>query len=259
MAKVADRGAIHFKVLNRSKGPAVYGPRVQQDRDYYKKHMLDEIRNTPNLTIVQGSVDDIIVEKSSRKVTGVVLQNGERISTKSTVITTGTFLGGVLHIGKDRYQGGRFMRIGDEPEPPSNNLSKTIKSFNFPMGRMKTGTPARLSHATIDYSQLTADMTDSDHTFQNMSLLNNFKNVKPTNKLISCYLTDTNSETHRIINSNMDKLPHFDANEGFGVPPRYCPSIELKLIRFPHNSSHRVFLEREGYDSDIVYPNGVST
>ncbi|CAI2359251.1 unnamed protein product [Moneuplotes crassus] len=257
MAKTADEGGIQFKVLNQSKGPAVHGPRCQQDRDLYKKAMLHAMQNTPNLSIVNGSVEDLIANKSTNTVEGIILDNGEEIRSKTTVITTGTFLGGVLHIGKDRYAGGRFMRKDDNAEPPSTKLSKTLRSFNFPMGRMKTGTPPRLKYSTINYEGLEAQESDTD--IQYMSLLNQFKGKKPVNDLINCYITYTNPETHNIINENRKLLPDFDENEGQGVPPRYCPSIELKLLRFSQKNKHRVWLEREGSDSDIVYPNGIST
>lgn len=257
MARTADKGATHFKVLNRSKGPAVYGPRCQQDRDFYKKAMLDVIQNTPNLTIISGSVDDIITNKLTNTVEGVVLSSGEHIKSKTTVITTGTFLGGILHIGKDRFQGGRFMRINDNAEPPSTKLSKTLRNFSFPMGRMKTGTPPRILHSSINYEGLYKEGSDEDIQF--MSLYNTYNEFKPNNTFVDCYITETNPETHRIINENRKKLPEFDENAGQGIPPRYCPSIELKLLRFSEKNSHKIWLEREGSNSDIVYPNGIST
>lgn len=233
------------------------------DRDVNKieicinKAMLESIQNTPNLTIVQGSVEDISINKNTNTTEGVILGSGEVIKSKTTVITTGTFLGGVLHIGKERFQGGRFMRKDNQAEPPSTTLSKTLRSYKFPMGRMKTGTPPRILHSSINYEGLEKQETDKNIQF--MSLMHMYEGFKPKNELIDCFITETNPETHTIINENRKLLPEFDENAGQGIPPRYCPSIELKLLRFADKGSHKVWLEREGVNSDIVYPNGIST
>ena len=170
----------------RSKGPAVHGPRCQQDRDLYKQSMGTVLSRVDNLDIVKGSVDDVLVDKTNKTVKGVVLDSGEVIKANTTVITTGTFLGGVLYIGKDRYQGGRFMRTEDEPEPPSNNLSKTLRNYSFPMGRMKTGTPPRISRDSINYTDLDFQPSDTvEGGLQYMSLLNNFKQIQPFNNQVN--------------------------------------------------------------------------
>ena len=219
--------------------------------------MIETIQSTPNLSIVEGSVEDIITNTFNNTAEGIILSTGEHIKSTTTVITTGTFLGGVLHIGKERFAGGRFMREDNYAEPPSTTLANTLKKFKFPMGRMKTGTPPRILHSSINYEGLEGQ--ESDANIQYMSLFHQFQGFQPKNKLISCFMTDTNPETHQIINQNKFLLPNFDENEGKGIPPRYCPSIEIKLSRFKHKSSHRVWLEREGIESDIVYPNGIST
>ena len=244
MGVCADKSGIQFRLLNRSKGPAVRGPRTQSDRELYKAAIQFEMNQYKNLSIIEGEVVDIIVNDGV--VAGVSLQDGYDVLSQATVLTTGTFLSGKIHIGKEATPGGR---IG---EKPSIGLSKRLYSLGLQMGRLKTGTPPRLDCRSIDWSVLENQEADS-----NPSLFS-FLHKKHFAKQISCGITYTNLKTHKIISDNI----HLSAIYGGiieGVGPRYCPSIEDKIVRFKDKESHQVFLEPEGLKSDIVYPNGIST
>lgn len=255
-ARVTDKAGIHYKTLNASKGAAVQGPRAQIDRKIYLEEMQKTILNYNNLEVVEGLVEDIIVDPSAAKkdaegrsqaiVKGVVLESGSVFLCDKVVITTGTFLGGEIHIGLKAYPAGR---IG---EAATFGLSKTLKNAGFKLGRLKTGTPPRLLSKTIDYRRLATQ--PSDYPPQPMSYMNN--NVSLQDQLIQCHQTNTTPEFHQIISDNLDKSIHIrETVKG----PRYCPSIESKIIRFADKSSHTVWLEPEGLDTDYVYPNGIST
>ncbi|OBT58460.1 tRNA uridine 5-carboxymethylaminomethyl modification enzyme GidA [Pseudogymnoascus sp. 24MN13] len=248
--RIIDKAAVQFRVLNRKKGPAVWGPRAQIDRDLYKKHMLDELQGYPNLSIVPGSVADIIVSKEtldgqpSSKITGVRLESGEIIPTNQVIITTGTFLGGEIHIGLERFPSGRMG------EAATFGLSKSLKDAGFKLGRLKTGTPPRLSKRTIDFSTL--EQQPGDDPPMPFSYLNDEVTVK---EQMFCYSTYTNEKAHDIIRDNLDKSIHIrESVKG----PRYCPSLESKIIKFSDKTSHIIWLEPEGFDSDVIYPNGIS-
>lgn len=245
MGLAADETCIQFKRLNSSKGPAVRGTRVQSDKHKYAKYMTDVLYSTPNLKVLGGEVKRLILEGSQCR--GVVLQDGSQIFAKSTVITTGTFMNGVMHVGLKQTAGGR---IGDQA---SIGLSDQLKEFGFDVKRLKTGTPARLHKDSIDWSKTIAQYGDSE--FYPFSFRSERKFKLPQ---IACYLTRTTPETHEIIRNNLDKSPMFcGLIEGSG--PRYCPSIEDKITRFADRDSHQSFLEPEGLDTDLIYLQGIST
>ncbi|KAM0158586.1 hypothetical protein ACHAPG_004003 [Botrytis cinerea] len=247
--RIIDKAGVQFKVLNRKKGPAVWGPRAQIDRDLYKKHMREELEAYPNLSIVTGSVADIIVSKEegeaqSGKITGVRLESGEIIPTKQVVITTGTFLGGEIHIGLECYPAGRMG------EAATFGLSKSLKDAGFTLGRLKTGTPPRLAKGSIDFKNLTVQPGDQPPT--PFSYLNETVSVQDQ---LLCHATYTNGASHAVVRANLDKSIHIrETVKG----PRYCPSLESKVIRFSDKDRHIVWLEPEGFDSDVIYPNGIS-
>ena len=244
MGRVADEAGIQFRLLNRSKGPAVRGPRAQADRGLYKAAMQREIRLVPGLDVLEAEVAAIIV--SGAKIAGVTLGDGSKIDAGSVVITTGTFLRGVMHIGSSLSVGGR---LGD---PASQSLSDSLLTHGFTLARLKTGTPPRLDGRTIDYSGLIPQLGDSSP--EPFSCLT--KEITRTQ--VACHVTATTSATHDIINANLHLSAMFSgAITGRG--PRYCPSIEDKVTRFADRSSHQIFLEPEGLDDFTVYPNGVST
>ena len=244
MGRVADKAGIQFRLLNRRKGPAVQGPRAQADRKIYRTEMLKEIERQSNLEIVEGEVVDFILHDDC--VSGVILADGEEISGKAVVLTTGTFLRGVIHIGDLSHSGGR---MGDKA---SVKLAERIDSFNLPLGRLKTGTPPRLDGRTIDWDKLEAQPGDEDPT------LFSFLSENSTATQVTCGITHTNAETHRIIRENLSRSAMYGGKIE-GVGPRYCPSIEDKVVRFADKESHQVFLEPEGLDDHTIYPNGIST
>ena len=244
MARVADVSGIQFRLLNRRKGPAVQGPRSQADRRVYQREMLALMENTPNLTVVEGEVVDFVV--NSGRVCGVWLDDGSTVLARSVILTTGTFLRGVIHIGDKSYPGGR---MGDKA---SSLLAGRIDGFGLPMGRLKTGTPPRLDGKTINWRGLGRQDADEE------PVLFSFMNKTPSLQQISCGITHTNEKTHDIIRTNLEKSAMYGGHID-GVGPRYCPSIEDKIIRFSDKGSHQIFLEPEGLTDDTVYPNGIST
>jgi tRNA uridine 5-carboxymethylaminomethyl modification enzyme len=253
--KVTDKAGIHFKILNASKGAAVHGPRAQIDRSIYLNEMQKTILNYPNLTVLEAEVKDIIIEgaedasdftgRNYGSIVGVVLGDSTVLSCSKVVVTTGTFLSAEIHIGLESFPAGRMG------ENATFGLSKTFKEAGFRLGRLKTGTPPRLSSRTIRYEGLTEQ--PSDYPPAPMSYMN--LKVDLEEHLVSCHITSTTAEMHKLIADNLDKSIHIkETVKG----PRYCPSIESKIIKFPHKTSHMVWLEPEGLDTDLVYPNGIS-
>lgn len=292
MGKIADEGGVHYRLLNRRKGPAVRGPRAQMDRDLYRSAMQASLKGIPNLHLVEASAQDLLLDESSSsnsntvlesmapladsdkvknptadrkaRIRGVLVEKADgttkEIMARAVVITTGTFLRGVLMLGHDRYSGGRHLRDSELVEPPSVGLAKTLEKYNFSLGRLKTGTPARIDGTTIDWDALVAQ--PSDNPAMPFSHLLQFHGKQPPmiaqNKLITCYQTATNEETHKLVMKYEDTLPIYDGLDGAGNGPRYCPSIYKKVLRFPERTGHNCFLEPEGLNTDIVYPNGMS-
>nr|WP_321481603.1 tRNA uridine-5-carboxymethylaminomethyl(34) synthesis enzyme MnmG [uncultured Cohaesibacter sp.] len=244
MGLAADRGGIQFRLLNRRKGPAVQGPRAQEDRKLYRDAVQALLVDTPNLVIVDGEVADMSIEEGH--VTNVTLSDGKEIACGAVVLTTGTFLRGLIHIGQKSFSAGR---MGD---PAANDLSLRLMSENFRLGRLKTGTPARLNGNTIDYSSLGTQPGDDEPVA--FSYLTN----AITTPQIDCHVTRTVPKTHQIIRENIHKSAMYSGKIE-GVGPRYCPSIEDKINRFGDRDGHQVFLEPEGLDVDTIYPNGIST
>ncbi|KAJ5107677.1 hypothetical protein N7456_004352 [Penicillium angulare] len=254
--RIIDKAGIMFRVLNRSKGHAVWGPRAQIDRDLYQKYMTEELVGTENLNIVEGKVADIVISKeevagkpgaAQGKIVGVRLESGEVIPTGRVVITTGTFLGGEIHIGLETFPSGRMG------EAPTYGLSKSLRDAGFSLGRLKTGTPPRLDMKSIDFSALEVQRGDSPpHPF---SFLNKTVQVGDEGQL-TCWMTHTNEDTHNIIRANLDKSIHIrETVRG----PRYCPSLESKIMRFKDKTQHQIWLEPEGFaPNEVVYPNGIS-
>ncbi len=317
MGDVADRAGIHFRMLNRRKGPAVRGPRGQMDRDLYRDAMQDVLMDGTdrsgtkyvNLDVLEGSVEDLLLDEGEgiesltpfldatedltllnklnknsnsnhkesalassnandqhrkARIRGVVIKNSDGTTTeilaKCVVITTGTFLRGVLMLGKERYAGGRHLRDSEEVEPPSVGLAQTLARFNFPLGRLKTGTPPRLDGNTINWDACT--IQPSENPAVPFSHIRQFLGEQPPlvekNTLINCYKSSTNDLTHKLVMEYAHLLPEYDGFDGKGNGPRYCPSIFKKVERFPDRTSHNSFLEPEGLNTNIVYPNGMS-
>lgn len=245
MGRIIDQAGIQFRMLNASKGAAVRGPRAQADRKLYREAMQREIFNYPNLDVLGEGADDI-KRNDAGEITAVMTDQGTEIETKAVVITTGTFLRGVIHRGEEQSPAGR---IG---EAPAIGLAETLESMDLPMGRLKTGTPARLDGKTINWDILEEQVGDKPP--QPFS----FMNDEITVPQISCYITHTNEKVHEIIHGNLDRAPIYSGQiESAG--PRYCPSIEDKVVRFADKNRHQIFLEPEGLDDDTVYPNGIST
>jgi tRNA uridine 5-carboxymethylaminomethyl modification enzyme len=244
MGRVADQGGIQFRVLNRRKGPAVRGPRAQADRKLYAAAMQAAIRETPNLAVIEGEADDLVIENG--RVCGVKFADGREIVTGAVVLTTGTFLCGLIHIGEKQIPAGR---VG---EAPALGLSRTLENTGFSLGRLKTGTPPRLDGRTIDWSAL--EMQPGDDVPEPFSMLT----ARIETPQIECGITRTVSATHEIIRANVHRSPMYSgqiASRG----PRYCPSIEDKIVKFGERDGHQIFLEPEGLDDHTVYPNGIST
>ncbi|WP_419903185.1 tRNA uridine-5-carboxymethylaminomethyl(34) synthesis enzyme MnmG [Kiloniella sp.] len=245
MAKAIDRGGIQFRVLNRSKGPAVRGPRAQADRKLYKQAIQDLLDEQENLTILEAAVEDLKLDDDNC-CCGVITAKGDVYDAGAVVLTTGTFLNGLIHLGKKQVPAGR---VGDEP---AIGLSQTLTRFGFELGRLKTGTPARLDTNTIDYSSLVEQPGDQPpEPFSYMT-------SEITQDQVACHITYTNPDTHLVISDNIDQSPMYSGQiESKG--PRYCPSIEDKVVRFKEKERHQIFLEPEGLDDINVYPNGIST
>ena len=317
MGDIADQAGIHFRVLNRRKGPAVRGPRAQMDRDLYQAAMQETLHDYPNLQLVEASAQDFMLDELSgavggplnleslapmasleesstttllgqkttddltatqkklmqstvsgfdrqARIRGVVVEKSdgtrEEISARAVVVTTGTFLRGVLMMGHERYAGGRHLRDSEKVEAPSVGLAQTLENYQFPLSRLKTGTPARIDGTTIDWDVL--QIQPSEVPAQPFSHVRQFNVEQPPNveagRLINCFQTATNEETHKLVLEYEHTLPLYDGMEGKGNGPRYCPSIYKKVQRFPDRNRHNCFLEPEGLDTDIVYPNGMS-
>lgn len=244
MAGIIDKAGIQFRMLNASKGPAVRGSRAQADRELYKKYMLEALRRQNNLELIEAAVEGMIIANNT--VQGVVLADGRRITAKTVVLTSGTFLNGVMFIGHQTSIGGR---IGDVS---CSGITPYLKSLGLRVGRLKTGTPARLNGKTINWDIL--ESQDGDNPPQPFSYLTE----RISNPQIKCYITQTNEQTHKIIRDNFSKCALFSGLIT-GIGPRYCPSIEDKLVKFADRTSHQIFLEPEGLNTDVVYPNGIST
>ena len=244
MPKVADASGIQFRLLNRSRGPAVRGPRTQSDRKLYKQYMLKALKNQPNLSIIYDPVERFIFSKNS--IEGVILKSGKELRAKKIVLTTGTFLNGVMHIGKEMKPGGRH---GEEP---TKGLSEQLENFDLKISRLKTGTPPRLDARTIDFSNLEEQKADTEPYFFSTDT------VRANAKQVSCFITYTNDDVHNIIIKNLKKSAMYSGNIK-SVGPRYCPSIEDKIVKFKDKSRHQIFLEPEGLDDNTIYPNGIST
>lgn len=244
MGRVADAAGIQFRLLNRRKGPAVQGPRAQADRKIYRESMLAEVDAQENLSVIEGEACDFMM--AGDRVTGVVLDDGSEIRAGAVVLTTGTFLRGVIHIGEVSRPGGR---MGDKP---SVKLAERIDSFELSLGRLKTGTPPRLDGKTIAWDDLEMQPGDDD------PVLFSFMSGQPSAQQVSCGITHTNEKTHEIIRDNLDRSAMYGGHID-GVGPRYCPSIEDKIVRFADKTSHQVFLEPESQSDDVIYPNGIST
>jgi len=249
MAKAADRGGIQFRILNSRKGPAVRATRAQADRVLYKAAVRQALENQPNLSIFQQAVDDLIVETidCEQRVTGVVTQMGLKFKANAVVLTVGTFLGGLIHIGDKNYSGGR---AGD---PPSIALANRLRDLPFRVDRLKTGTPPRIDSRSIDYTELAEQPGDTPLPVFSFT---GSADEHPTQ--VSCHITHTNEKTHDIIRQGLHRSPMYSGViEGIG--PRYCPSIEDKVVRFADKTSHQIFIEPEGLSTTEVYPNGIST
>ena len=244
MGVVADKSGIQFRLLNRSRGPAVQGPRTQSDRALYKEHMQKILLNYENLEVVADPVVKFLFDNN--KVIGFVCQSGKEIRTKELILTTGTFLNGLIHIGETQIPAGRY------DEKPSTGLSEQLVKFKMQIGRLKTGTPPRLDGDTINYDDLEMQPADDDHYY--FSFLTN----KIANKQIKCGMTYTNNDVHKIISDNISRSAMYSGNIK-GVGPRYCPSIEDKIVKFKEKQKHQIFLEPEGLKDNTIYPNGIST
>ena len=244
MGYIADKSSIQFRMLNSSKGPAVRGPRAQIDRDLYRTNMLQAIKNQKNLGLLEAAVEGISFENN--RITGVILSDNSIIKCKNLILTSGTFLNGVMFIGHETSFGGRVDDVS------CVGITPYLKEIGLSVKRLKTGTPARLSAKTIDFTSLEQQFGDEK------PIPFSFLNKKVSNPQISCYITHTNEQTHKIIRDNFDKCALFSGLIS-GVGPRYCPSIEDKLVKFADRTSHQIFLEPEGLNSDVIYPNGIST
>ena len=244
MGDVADKSGIQFRLLNRSRGPAVRGPRTQSDRSLYRKYMQEKLLNYCNLSIFSDPVVKFIFDKNS--ISGFKTKEGKKVLSNKIILTTGTFLNGLIHIGDERTPAGRF------DEKPSTGLSEQLAKYNFKIGRLKTGTPPRLDSRTINFENLEEQFADEDPYFFS------FLTKKNLNKQISCRMTYTNEKVHNIIEKNLSKSAMYSGSIK-GVGPRYCPSIEDKIVKFADKVRHQIFLEPEGLNDYTIYPNGIST
>ncbi|MDA9232409.1 tRNA uridine-5-carboxymethylaminomethyl(34) synthesis enzyme MnmG [Candidatus Pelagibacter sp.] len=244
MGEVADKSGIQFRLLNRSRGPAVRGPRTQSDRSLYRKYMQEKLANYCNLSIYSDPVIKFIFDKNT--ITGFITKEGKKVLCSKLILTTGTFLNGLIHIGEERTPAGRY------DEKPSTGLSEQLEKYNFKIGRLKTGTPPRLDSRTINYENLEEQFADDDPYFFS------FLTKKNINKQVSCRMTYTNDKVHKIIEKNLSKSAMYSGSIQ-GVGPRYCPSIEDKIVKFADKGRHQIFLEPEGLNDHTIYPNGIST
>jgi tRNA uridine 5-carboxymethylaminomethyl modification enzyme len=244
MGEVADKSGIQFRLLNRSRGPAVQGPRTQSDRSLYRKYMQEKLLNYCNLSVFADPIIRFIFDKNT--ICGFETKLGKRISCGKLILTTGTFLNGLIHIGDERTPAGRF------DEKPSTGLSEQLEKYNFKVGRLKTGTPPRLDARTIKYENLEEQFADNDPYFFS------FLTKKNLNRQVSCRMTYTNEKVHKIIQKNLKKSAMYSGSIQ-GVGPRYCPSIEDKIVKFADKDRHQIYLEPEGLNDHTIYPNGIST
>ncbi len=244
MGEIADKSGIQFRLLNRSRGPAVRGPRTQSDRSLYRKYMQKKLANYCNLCIFSDSVIKFIFNKNI--ISGFETKEGKKVTFSKLILTTGTFLNGLIHIGDEKTPAGRY------DEKPSTGLSEQLKKFKFKIGRLKTGTPPRLDSRTINYKNLEEQFADDDPYFFS------FLTKKNLNKQVSCRMTYTNQKVHKIIEKNLSKSAMYSGSIK-GVGPRYCPSIEDKIVKFTDKARHQIFLEPEGLNDHTIYPNGIST
>ena len=244
MGEVADKSGIQFRLLNRSRGPAVQGPRTQSDRSLYRKYMQEKLLNYCNLSIFADSVIRFIFDKNT--ISGFETKSGKKISCAKLILTTGTFLNGLIHIGDEKTPAGRF------DEKPSTGLSEQLAKYDFKVGRLKTGTPPRLDARTINYNNLEEQFADDDPYFFSFLTKKNF------NRQVSCRMTYTNEKVHKIIKKNLKKSAMYSGSIQ-GVGPRYCPSIEDKIVKFADKDRHQIYLEPEGLNDNTIYPNGIST
>ena len=244
MADVADKSGIQFRLLNSSRGPAVRGPRTQSDRSLYKKYMQEKLVNYCNLTIISDSVIEFIFNKNT--ISGFTTKSGSNVYSKKIILTTGTFLNGLIHIGDNKIPAGRFNEL------PTIGLSEQLKNFDFKIGRLKTGTPPRLDARTINFSNLEEQFADDKPYFFS------FLTKQNLNQQVSCRMTYTNEKVHSIIKKNLNKSAMYSGSIQ-GVGPRYCPSVEDKIVKFEGKSRHQIYLEPEGLNDHTIYPNGIST
>ncbi|MDA7605033.1 tRNA uridine-5-carboxymethylaminomethyl(34) synthesis enzyme MnmG [Candidatus Pelagibacter sp.] len=244
MGEVADKSGIQFRLLNRSRGPAVRGPRTQSDRSLYRKYMQEILLNYCNLSIFSDPVIKFIFNKNT--ISGFETKEGNKVLCSKLILTTGTFLNGLIHIGDERTPAGRY------DEKPSTGLSEQLEKYDFKIGRLKTGTPPRLDSRTINYENLEEQFADDDPYFFS------FLTKKKINKQVTCRMTYTNDKVHKIIEKNLSKSAMYSGSIK-GVGPRYCPSIEDKIVKFADKSRHQIFLEPEGLNDHTIYPNGIST
>ena len=244
MGVVADKSGIQFRLLNRSRGPAVQGPRTQSDRALYKEHMQKILLNYENLEVIADPVVKFLF--GNNKIIGFICQSGKEVRTKELILTTGTFLNGLIHIGEKQIPAGRY------DEKPSTGLSEQLSKYKMQIGRLKTGTPPRLDGDTINYDDLEMQPADNDHYYFS------FLTKKIDNKQIQCGMTYTNNDVHKIISDNISRSAMYSGNIK-GVGPRYCPSIEDKIVKFKEKQKHQIFLEPEGLKDNTIYPNGIST
>ena len=268
MGKLTDEAGIHFKMLNMRKGPAVRGPRAQADRDLYKQAMQSMLSTYPNLQVLEASVEDLMLEKtlgssasssSSNKLCGITTGAGRQVYAPRVVITTGTFLRGKCYLGRTSYPAGRHMRDSAETEPPSIGLAHTLERLEFPLARLKTGTPPRIRRSTIAWEGLEKQPSDDPPPpFSYLNIERGVRMVREGRAMIECAKTYTTERTHALVREHQHTLPDYDGADGAGVGPRYCPSLFKKVQRFPDRERHLIWLEPEGLDSDLVYPNGLS-